>query len=276
MKKTILVLGAKGMLGQAVYKHLKQIYPKTIGTDKSDNRFYHLSASSVKKDLKKIIEELKSIDFIINCVGVLPSSKNKRRMVLVNSEFPQELALLGLKYGIKIIHISTDAVFPSTSRTVFEDSSPEPDSFYGKTKLKGEVKSGNTLNIRTSIIGLDSISHKGLLEWVKSEKKINGYANHVWTGCTTLQLAKLCAYLIKDNNFAKVRKKSYVIHYAPLGPISKFILIKTFLNILKLNKKISKTQSLYPIDRRLKSLYNILPGGKNLNSQLFELFNFFK
>ncbi|OGH06029.1 MAG: hypothetical protein A2W22_03845 [Candidatus Levybacteria bacterium RBG_16_35_11] len=275
-EKKILVIGAKGMLGQAVYKYLRQIYPNTFGTDRSDRKYYHLSAPTLQKDFKKIIKDLKTIDFIINCIGLLPSSKDKRGMSLVNSKFPKKLVSLTSKHGIKVIHISTDAVFSSASSVVYENSKPKPDSFYGKTKLKGEVKSTNVLNIRTSILGLDPLSHKGLLEWAKSEDKINGYVNHIWSGCTTLQFAKLCEYLIKGDNFEKIRKKSYVIHYAPLGPISKFDLIKIFLNVSKINKKISKTQSLYPIDRRLKSIYNIPPGKKDLNLEILELIKFFK
>lgn len=275
--KKILVIGARGMLGQTVYKYLKLIYPNTYGTHHSVQKgLFLLNASNLQKNFKKIIKETKDLDFIINCIGILPSAVNKREMSLVNSLFPKRLAYLAQKNESNVIHISTDAVFPYNSGFVYENTLPKPDSLYGKSKLKGEINNKNLLNIRTSIIGLDPISHKGLLEWVKLTKNINGYINQKWSGCTTLQFAKLCEYLINADNFTRVRTKSPIIHYVPLGPVSKYDLIKTFLNVSKENRKLNKIKNETTIDRALKSIYNILPGENDLETVLFELVQFFK
>jgi len=275
--KKILVIGAEGMLGQTVFKYLKTTYPNTLGTSrKKSEKLFYLSSSTLQRDFKKIIKETKELDFAINCIGILPTEINIKNMSSVNSLFPKNLSYLSQKYGIKIIHISTDAVFSSNSGIVYENTRPDPDTTYGKSKLKGEVNSPNFINIRTSIIGLDLINHKGLLEWAKSAKKINGYSNHTWTGCTTLQFAKVCEYLIKNDNFNKVRSKSSIIHYSPLGPISKYDLIYLFLKQAKITKEVIRAKSQATIDRQLKSIYNILPGEKDINIALSELINFFR
>jgi dTDP-4-dehydrorhamnose reductase len=274
--KNILVVGARGMLGQAVYKYLKQVYPNTYGTHHEEQKgLLTLNADTLQKDFKKIIRQIESIDFIINCIGVLPSSKDKKNMLLVNTLFPKRLSYMSHKIGASVIHISSDAVFSSNSSISYENTKPAPDSAYGKSKLNGEVDSFNFLNIRTSIIGLDPINHKGLLEWTKSAKEINGYTNQIWTGCTTLQFAKICDFLIWDNNFKNVRNKSSIIHYAPLGPVTKYELITEFLKIVQSEKEVGKVEDEIMIDRELKSIYNILPGEKNLDTALLELVKFF-
>ena len=41
---------------------------------------------------------------------------------------------------------------------------------YGISKFKGEIKSNNVLNIRTSIIGIELNSSYSLLNWFLSQK----------------------------------------------------------------------------------------------------------
>ena len=74
------------------------------------------------------------------------------------------------KSKFKIINISTDDVFPQLCGKVSENDRPKPTSIYGKSKLKGEVKAPNVLDIRTSFIGFDPIDRKGLIEWILGEK----------------------------------------------------------------------------------------------------------
>ena len=60
--------------------------------------------------------------------------------------------------------------------------------------------------------------------------------NQTWSGCTTLQFAKLCKELIKKPNNSPV-------HFVPLGPISKYKLVKDISNELKINVKVNKSES---------------------------------
>lgn len=148
---SILVLGARGMVGHTVYNYLKQKFPYNIfGTIREDDTFFSLKASSVEKDLSTIFKEKEDIGYVINCIAILNTSRNTKTMEIVNTVFPQRLDALSHKYRYKVIHISSDAVFNALSGNVTESSIPFPEDTYGVTKLKGEPTSANSLSIRTS------------------------------------------------------------------------------------------------------------------------------
>ena len=157
-------------------------------------------------------------------------------MSFTNSEFPQKLAELSKKYVFKLIQVSSDAVFSSIYGEATEQNKTNPENEYGKSKLKGEPKSMSVLSIRTSLLGFDPLKRKGLLEWASNSiNNIHGYTNHTWSGCTTLQFAKLCEFLIKNDNFDTYRKNSPILHFAPLGPTTKYEILSDFLKLSNKN-----------------------------------------
>jgi dTDP-4-dehydrorhamnose reductase len=276
LNKNIIILGSDGMLGHTVCNYLKAKNKNTFGTTRIKNNTYYLSTDTFKKDFKKIYAEVKKLDFIINCIGQTSNRLGVKRLKQVNSDFPKELELTAKNIKAKLIHISTDAVYKNNSGYVTEQIKPTPEGSYGKSKLLGETSLGNAITIRTSIIGLNPKSHRGLLEWIinNSHKKINGYENQMWTGCTTLQFAKLCYFLLKSGNFKKTRELSPIFNYSPLGPITKYELIRKTLRILNINRQIKKSNSIEKIDRKLGSVYNIFPKEKNFNEAIKELLEF--
>jgi dTDP-4-dehydrorhamnose reductase len=259
MKKNILILGTSGMLGHAIYKYLsKKFSGQIFGTDRlkvGDPNIFILKAETVSKDLNAIIQRFPNIEYIINCIGALKNSPADN-MFLINGEFPQKLATLCVEHDIKLIHISTDAVFSPLSQVVTEKDVPSPQDDYGKSKLVGEPRVKNCLTFRTSIIGLDHKNHKGILEWILNNKSttIPGYTNQLWTGCTTLQFAKLCEDIIINDTFYLLRKLSPTLHFTPLGPMTKYELINDFIHASHL-KKSTQEQESAPINRSLQSLY---------------------
>lgn len=229
MKANILVLGATGMLGQTVYKYLSARHKDVVGTSRSkfDNNFLYFEYPGTN-DVEKLFKG-KHFTFIINCIGAL-KGQSEKELKLLNTNLPKILLKFSKKYSYKIIHISSDAVFNS-SKKVHEQSSPNPTDPYGKTKLAGELYE-NALNIRTSIIGFDPIEHKGLLEFALENKKITGFANQDWSGTTTLQLAKFIEWLIFKRMFKSIYSKTRIIHFAPIGPTTKYEILKTFADII--------------------------------------------
>lgn len=236
--RKILVLGGSGMLGRAVYTYLSSVFPQQVWmtTREKGKSGFHLEVKSVEIDLKKIIMQLNNIDYIINCIGALNNSPITD-LTAVNAQFPHKLAQLSENSAIKILHISTDAVFSASSGGVSEKSEAIPDSDYGKSKLEGEVIASNFLSFRTSIIGFDPKDHKSTLEWVLNSKNnsIKGFVNQIWSGCTVLQYAMLCEKIIEEDSFHSLRKKSPIFHFSPILPISKYQLIKDFSKLKALN-----------------------------------------
>ena len=272
----ILVLGATGMLGRTVYKYLSKLYGKNIvGTSRKKNndafRYFNFKTSS---DLTLMLQDQK-FDFVINCIGALKGEPTKN-LKLLNHALPKKLEEIGKTNKFEIIHISTDAVFPANAGVVYENSKRNPQDYYGKTKLEGEVKTG--INIRTSILGLDPSEHKGLLEFVlkNRSKKITGFANQEWSGSTTLQLAQFIEWLIYEKNFGRLTKKTNTIHFAPLRPTTKYEILKVFSKLID-GSTIIKGKG--PIQTRiLKTNYieeiNLKRYGSSLEDAFEELIQF--
>lgn len=248
----VLILGSSGMLGRVVFKYLKNKYPNIYGTMRSKAKIsntIYFDANYKKTDIFK----QGNYDYVINCIGLLRNSGNRKEAEYINSKFPKLLEKSLVEIDCKLIHISTNAVFSNNSGIVFENNKTNPEDTYGKTKLRGEISEG--LNIRTSILGFDPHEHKGLLEAYLNNKseKIEGFAEELWSGCTTLQLSKFIENLIYKDQFRLFTKKTNIIHFAPLGPISKFEILKNFSKIIY-NGKIVKNNT-KKVTRDMRSLF---------------------
>jgi dTDP-4-dehydrorhamnose reductase len=261
-KPHVVILGANGMLGRAVYTFLNDKYPDTVwGTSRDASpkktKIFYLQATTLEKDLEMILKKINHIDYIINCIAELKSEAQAENLIYINALFPHLLYKVCKRNKIKLLHISTDAVFSDSAGEVNEISSTSPEGLYGASKLLGEVLDEHALTIRTSIVGFDPIHQKGLFEWIKNsdETTLPGYSNQKWTGCTTLQLAQFCHMLIFANQFMKIRKHTELIHFAPLGPMTKYDLVKHFITASMLHKQIAKEKST-PITRYLTSIYS--------------------
>ena len=95
----------------------------------------------------------------------------------------------------KLIHISSDCVFEGTRGKYVETDIPDALSYYGRSKALGEVTDTRNLSIRTSIVGPELKENgTGLFHWFMSqEDTVEGYERVIWSGVTTLQLAKAVA-----------------------------------------------------------------------------------
>jgi dTDP-4-dehydrorhamnose reductase len=233
--KNIVILGADGFVGRLTYLYLSLLFPANVwGTTRNKKEIsqtiFYFSAEEYQKHFEILFKKINTIDFVINCIGNVHYQSPHKDLIYANALFPHLLEELAETYEFKLIHISTDAIFSPLSGRVNEKSIPSPIDIYGMSKLLGETASENAITIRTSFIGLDPKKQRGLFENIlKNKSEIVGFTNQFWTGCTTLQFAKLCAEIIRKNKFDKLRKHSNVLHFAPLGPISKYTMIKTFL-----------------------------------------------
>lgn len=166
----IAVLGTKGMLAHVMIDVLSKNHDVTPISlrDKDVNRY-----------------DFSDYEVVINCVGILvkESELRKGRATYYNTFLPNYLA--DFVQG-KLIHISTDCVFD--------------DTFYGKTKLLGEIDSSKHVTLRTSIIGPElNPKGTGLFNWFMKQKEVDGYTEAIWSGVTTLQLAKSIDEVINKN-----------------------------------------------------------------------------
>lgn len=197
----ILVLGKTGMLGHVVYNYFKENDYEVFGTMTKEGTLQYDAYNNLEK-IEDIITEIKP-DVIVNCIGILNQvcEDNKVLAVKLNSLLPHYLDSLSTKYNFKFIHISTDCVYEGTKGKYDESSQPDATSFYGRSKALGEVKNTNSVTLRTSIVGPDANPKGiGLFQWfMKQENTVGGYSKVIWTGVTTIELAKQIEVAIKNN-----------------------------------------------------------------------------
>ena len=197
----VLVLGKTGMLGHVVYLYLKEQGHEVYGTS-SKNAEIIFDAYNNLESIENVISEIKP-DAVVNCIGILNkvAEDNKTLAVKLNSLLPHYLDQLSKKYNYKFVHVSTDCVFEGTKGKYDENSLPDATSFYGRSKALGEVKNDQSVTLRTSIVGPDNNPKGiGLFEWfIKQEGEVGGYTKVVWTGVTTIELAKAILTAIEKN-----------------------------------------------------------------------------
>ena len=203
----ILVLGADGMLGHVVKLYFQEHGYTAKGTSrridsKSIDEDYYYDVAKNIKDIEPIIEKFKP-GVIINCVGLLNkvAEENQSLAVLLNSYLPHYIDEICAKNDIKFIHVSTDCVFSGTKGEYTEDSFKDAISFYGQSKALGEINNGSNLTLRTSIVGPDTNDKGiGLFQWfMNQEIETRGFDKVIWTGVTTMELAKCMEIAIKNN-----------------------------------------------------------------------------
>ncbi len=200
----ILVLGATGMAGHVISIYLKEVGHNVTAFSRREFKY----CKNIKGDitnfayLKKVILD-GNYDAVINAVGILnkEADDNKPNAILVNSYLPHYLSEITQNLKTKIIHMSTDCVFSGESGGYTETSFRDGGTFYDRTKALGELENDKDLTFRNSIIGPDlNKDGIGLFNWfMKQEGQINGYYKAIWTGVTTLTLAKAMNMALENN-----------------------------------------------------------------------------
>ena len=205
MKNRILILGSSGLIGHQVYNYLK------------DNSDFSLSNISYRRKLnnetilldarneQNFLDQIKRIqpNYIVNCIGVLNigAKQDSESAMFINAHLPHRLVKLADKIQAKLIHISTDCVFSGNKKSpYFETDERDGEGVYAKTKVLGEVFSENHLTIRTSVVGPEIINGcESLFHWFMNQtNSIKGYTKAIWSGVTTIELAKAVKWSI-DN-----------------------------------------------------------------------------
>lgn len=251
-KMKVFVFGANGMLGNYIKSYLLQQYD-VIPLTRYDYDLEYLSIDSLERFI--LDRRLIKGDIIVNCAGVIPQSSkqrdiNTRLYFIINSIFPIVLSMLCKKYGLKMIHITTDCVYSGRKGNYNEDSLHDETNDYGLSKSLGDMSSCTI--IRTSIIGEEIKNERSLLEWIRfnAGKEINGFVNHHWNGVTCLQLAKVIENIIKNNKYWEG-----VRHIFSPRAVSKYELLKIINDIYELNITINKYET-QTVDKTITSLYD--------------------
>jgi dTDP-4-dehydrorhamnose reductase len=242
----VIVLGASGLIGHKLFEKLSERF-ETYGTLKNkikdyDHPFFSCHENFIENinahDFSSLVKKLDEInpDVILNCIGIT-KRKNEVNIPLevinINALLPHKLLKWAKENKKRLIHFSTDCVFNGKDGSYSENSLTNSEDAYGRTKALGEINHPNALTIRSSFVGRELFTNSELLEWFLSEnkKEIEGFKHAMYTGVSTIFLAKIVGDIIEYHpNLSGLKQLSIK------KSISKFDL----LNIAKnsFNKKI--------------------------------------
>ncbi len=183
----ILVTGASGLLGLNL--SLGMIGTHTIlGVDRG--KLFNTPFEIVKADLLEpgacphLIDTVRPDAVIHTAANANLDSceADPEGAHLLNAEIPGQLAELCAKRNVRLIHISTDAVFDGTKEDVYtEDDAPNPLGVYAQTKLEGEraVLSVNpdAVVARVNFFGWSLPGTRSLSEFFFNKLSTNQQAN---------------------------------------------------------------------------------------------------
>lgn len=231
----ILVLGASGMLGNAMIRMLSEKADwRVYGTVRSDSSKRLFPADIAGRLLSGIdVERHDSLlqafiqtrpDIVINCVGLikqLADAEDPLQAIPINALLPHRLAKLCELSGARLVHMSTDCVFAGDKGNYRESDPSDAKDLYGRSKFLGEVAYPHTVTLRTSIIGHELQSAHGLLDWFLSQQeRCTGFTHAIFSGLPTVVLAQI----IRDAVIPRTDISG--VYHVAAQPISKYNLLK--------------------------------------------------
>ena len=256
-----MVLGASGMLGNAVFRFFATRTPiEVVGVVRAAR-----SARLLPVEIQaKIVEggEIEDLDalvrlfdrhrptIVVNCIGLvkqLGEAKDPLAAIPLNATLPHRLARLCSLAGARLIHLSTDCVFSGDRGMYVEEDLPDARDVYGRTKLLGEVDYPHALTLRTSIIGHELASRHSLVCWfLAQDQAVRGFSRAIFSGLPTVEIARILHELVLP------RPDLSGVYHLSADPIDKASLLRLIAGAYGKTIRIDDDSSLV-IDRSLDS-----------------------
>ena len=233
MQDRVLILGSTGLIGHQVHNYLKSNGGYELHNIAYRNKLQENTILIDARDENNLIEQIASIkpQYIVNCIGILIGGSNKdpENAVFLNAYIPHRLARLADEIDAKLIHISTDCVFSGDKKEPYiETDEKDGRGVYAKAKGLGEVINNKHLTLRTSVVGPElKTDGEELFHWfMKQSDSISGFTKAIWSGVTTIELAKAVKWAI-DNDITGL------YHVTNNSSISKYELLRLFQKYTK-------------------------------------------
>jgi len=234
--QNILILGAKGMVGQQLMKEL--VNP--IGWDRNDVDVLNMAALR-----EKILTLPQAPSAVINCVAfndVDGAEQNSEACFALNRDFVGKLAEFCKQLEIPVVHFSSNYVFDGEKGEYNEGDLPNPLSIYGKSKWEGEqaliANAEKYYLVRTSVIfgpkGESGASKRSfvdlMLDLAGKNASIKAITDEINSVTLVTDLARAVKFLVTE------QKPYGIYHVSNLGAASWYDLAKEIFFIL--DKKI--------------------------------------
>lgn len=257
----ILVLGASGMIGSAMFRVLSStvgwIVYGTIRTTVAKSFFDPHQAKQLIDgididrfdDVVRVMGQVKP-DVVINCIGLTKHHANCNdplQAIPINALLPHRLAHLCAAASARLIHISTDCVFAGTHGNYSEADQGDATDIYGKAKLLGEITYPHTVTLRTSTIGHELQSTYGLLEWFLSQtSSCKGFTRAIFSGLPNTVFAQV----VRDYVIPNVQLSG--LYHVGADAINKYDLLRLIASMYSKRIEIIRDDS-FVINRSFSS-----------------------
>ncbi len=230
----VLVIGASGMLGNAVLRFFSQSPAyQVFGSVRSSEACRLLPShmhpniiANVDVDHSDNLTRLFGVvhpDVVINCVGLvkqLAEAEDPLSAIPINALLPHRLARLCEVAGARLVHLGTDCVFSGSKGMYTEVDTSDARDLYGRSKYLGEVDYPYAITLRTSIIGHELNGTHSLVGWfLAQEGRVKGFTRAIFSGLPTVEIARL----IRDHIIP--HPELHGVYHVSAEPINKFDLL---------------------------------------------------
>jgi dTDP-4-dehydrorhamnose reductase len=259
--KRVLVIGASGMLGNAVLRLFSQSPSYQVFGSVRSFAARRLLPESLQESVFTGVdgENIDSLmhlfgvvcpDVVINCVGLvkqLTEADDPLAAIPINALLPHRLARLCEVARARLIHLSTDCVFAGTKGMYKESDAADATDLYGRSKYLGEVDYPHAITLRTSIIGHELDGARSLVSWFLSQEgSVKGFKRAIFSGLPTVEVARV----IRDHVIP--HPELHGLYHLSATPINKFELLTLVAETYGKSIEISADEKLI-IDRSLDS-----------------------
>lgn len=248
--KKILITGVSGMLGNNLARFFRDRFYVAGWHYQNKVNFPGVAISGVnlldKEALAKALDIAKP-DVVLHCAGLTHldfCEKNRGTGFAMNVEATQNLVSALSKSSVKLVYISSDAVYDGEKGNYTEKDDTHPINYYGWTKREAEkivLPFENGLVLRTNIFGWNILPKLNLGEWIvsslKKGEKIKGFNDTFFSALYTFSFAE-----VLEKCLAKNLSGLYIC--ASKTTLSKFQFATELARFLKLNSSLIEPSSI--------------------------------
>ena len=224
----LMITGSSGLLGLNLAFEASKNHD-VIGVDLNDINPIGFSTRIVDLleagTIPNLLDEEKP-DWLIHCAALASvdaSEENPELAQRLNAELPGEIAEAAHARGIKMLYISTDAVFDGQKGDYLETDAPNPKNVYARTKLDGEravlEASPDAIVARVNFYGWSLSGTRSLAEFffnnLAAGKAIKGFTDVYYNPMLVNDLAEILLLMFEKD-------LSGIYHVVSSEKLSKF------------------------------------------------------
>ncbi len=219
----ILITGVSGLLGINLAQE-KMSTHEVIGVDRGklvSPPFKILKADLLTAGAVDSILDSAQPNWLVNCAALADidaCEDNPELARLLNTDLPAQLAKACVKRGVRLLHLSTDAVFDGQRDGFYSELDvPNPLGVYAQTKLDGErsvlTESPSAIVARVNFYGWSLSGKRSLAEFfhnnLTNNKSMSGFTDAIF-----------CPMLVNDTArvLIKMLQKGVSGLYHVVGP----------------------------------------------------------